>query len=43
LGVDFFQQPSADELIDGLAKSFALNVCRQVNSAIVTPRGWIMG
>ena len=38
LGVDLFQQPSADELIDGLAKSFALNVCRQVNSAIIAPR-----
>src|SRR5262245_35725056 len=37
-GADLFQQPGADELVDGLAKRFARYVCRQVNSAIVTPR-----
>ena len=38
MGVDLFQQPGADELIDGLAKRFTLNVCRQVYSAIIAPR-----
>jgi hypothetical protein len=38
MGVDFFQQPGVDELIDRLAKRFARYVCRQVNAAIVTPR-----
>src|SRR5262245_1159553 len=38
IGADLFQQPSADELIHGLAKRFARNVCRQVNSAIIAPR-----
>src|SRR5262249_39223027 len=38
IGADLFQQPSADELIHGLAKRFARNVCRQVDSAIIAPR-----
>src|SRR5215813_1337349 len=35
IGGDLFQQPSADELIHGLAKRFACNVCRQVNSGVI--------
>ena len=38
IGADLFQQPSADELIHGLASRFARNVCRQVNSAIIAAR-----
>jgi hypothetical protein len=38
MGADLFQQPSADELIDGLAKRFTRNLCRQVNAAIIAPR-----
>ena len=35
-----FQQPSADELIHGLANGFGRNVCRQVNSAMrITQQG----
>src|SRR5207247_5013534 len=33
-----FQQPSADEFIDGLPNRFVRNVCRQINSAIIAPR-----
>src|SRR5262249_21960178 len=39
IGADLFQQPSADELIHGLANCFARNVCRRVTSAIIAPRG----
>jgi hypothetical protein len=38
MGADFLQQPCADELIHGLSKRLAGNVCRQVNSAIMAPR-----
>ena len=38
IGTDLFQQPSTDELIDGLANRFARNVCRQVDSAIIASR-----
>src|SRR5262249_53544013 len=35
---DLFKQPRADELIHGLAKRFARNVCREVNASIIAPR-----
>ena len=38
IGADLFQQPSADEPIDGLANRFDRNICRQVNPAIFAPR-----
>jgi hypothetical protein len=35
---DLFEQPGANERIDGLAKRFTRNVCRQVHSAIIASR-----